>query len=111
MGNAKLLTMLDVTPILRPPATPRLTSTSRRPCTNQALEKWDVECAGKHLAAIKDSVTTHDNLHQFTLAEDENTLNELELVGLMGAPGVFDDLNQRCRVAFTDRKRLIFTQV
>ncbi|CBJ28410.1 expressed unknown protein [Ectocarpus siliculosus] len=75
------------------------------------LEKWDIECARKHLDAIKDSVTTHDDLHQFTFMKGEKVVNALDLAGLEEAPGVFDEVTQRCRVVFTNKKRLIFTQV
>ncbi|CAB1109107.1 unnamed protein product [Ectocarpus sp. CCAP 1310/34] len=74
------------------------------------LEEWDIECATKHLDAIKDSVTTHDDLHEFTLMKGEKVVNALDLAGLVDAPGLFDDLTQRCRVVFTNKKRLIFTQ-
>ncbi|CAN0407881.1 unnamed protein product, partial [Ectocarpus sp. 8 AP-2014] len=75
------------------------------------LENWDIECARKHLDAIKDSVTTHDDLHEFTLMKGEKVVNALDLAGLEEAPGVFDEVTQRCRVVFTSKKRLIFTQV
>ncbi|CAN0304631.1 unnamed protein product [Ectocarpus sp. 6 AP-2014] len=74
------------------------------------LEKWDIECARKHLDAIKDSVTTHDDLHEFTLMDGERVLNVLDLAGLEEAPGVFDEVTQGCRVVFTNKKRLVFTQ-
>ncbi|CAN0194800.1 unnamed protein product, partial [Ectocarpus sp. 12 AP-2014] len=74
------------------------------------LEKWDIECARKHLDAIKDSVTTHDDLHEFTLMKGEKVVNALDLAGLEEAPGVFDEVTQRCRLVFTNKKRLIFTQ-
>ncbi|CAM9547988.1 unnamed protein product [Ectocarpus fasciculatus] len=40
----------------------------------------------------------------------EIVVNVLDLAGLEGAPGVFDEVTQRCRVVFTSKKRLIFTQ-
>lgn len=78
---------------------------------NSTLQDWDVECAGKHLEAIKDSVATHDDLYSFTLMKGEDTVQVLDLAGLENAPGVFDDVSQRCRVAFTNKNRLVFTQV
>eukprot|EP00903_Cladosiphon_okamuranus_P017475 g16095.t2 len=74
------------------------------------LEEWDLECARKHLDAIKDSVTTHEQLHEFTLMEGEEPAMELNLAGLENAPGLFNDVTQQCRVAFTNKNRLIFTQ-
>lgn len=41
----------------------------------------------------------------------EEPIQELDLAGLENAPGVFDDVTQRCRVVFTNQNRLVFTQV
>ncbi|CAN0192757.1 unnamed protein product [Scytosiphon promiscuus] len=75
------------------------------------LQNWDLECATKHMDAIKDSVLTHDQVHSFVLMKDEHPINELSLAGLQHAPGAFTDLTQRCRLVFTNQKRLVFTQV
>eukprot|EP00903_Cladosiphon_okamuranus_P017476 g16096.t1 len=75
-----------------------------------ALQKWDVECAGKHLGAIKDSVASHDDLYSFTLMGGEEPVKLLDLAGVENAPGLFEDVSQRCRVAFTNKNRLVFTQ-
>eukprot|EP00752_Nemacystus_decipiens_P013455 g11917.t1 len=74
------------------------------------LQDLDVECGGKHLEAIKDGVATHDELYSFTFMEDEEPLQVLDLAGVENAPGVFDDVSQRCRFAFTNKGRLVFTQ-
>ena len=79
--------------------------------TISTLQNWDVECAGKHMEAIQDSVATHDDLYSFTFMKGEDPLHVLNLAGVENAPGVFDDVSQRCRVAFTNKKRLVFTQV
>ncbi|CAM9157447.1 unnamed protein product, partial [Ectocarpus fasciculatus] len=60
-------------PFMRPSSRKMLDLTTGQA---ETLQRWDAECAEKHLAAIKDSVTTHDNLHHFTFAGDENTVNE-----------------------------------
>ncbi|CAN0419191.1 unnamed protein product, partial [Ectocarpus fasciculatus] len=74
------------------------------------LEDWDVECARKHLDAIKDSAQTLDELHHSSLMEGERAVNVLELAGVEDAPGLYDDVTQQCRVVFTNKKRLVFTQ-
>ncbi|CAM9168047.1 unnamed protein product [Scytosiphon promiscuus] len=74
------------------------------------LEEFDLECAGKHMKAIEDKVATHDKLEGFVLRHGERAVNALNLAGVEDAPGVFADVTQRCRVVFTTKKRLIFTQ-
>ncbi|CAM9174696.1 unnamed protein product [Scytosiphon promiscuus] len=74
------------------------------------LEKWDLECASNHLDAIKDSVMTHDDLYDFVLMDGEYAKKSLDLAGLEDAPGLYDDVTQRCRVVFTNENRLVFTQ-
>ncbi|CAM9445430.1 unnamed protein product [Ectocarpus sp. 6 AP-2014] len=74
------------------------------------LQDWDVECARKHLDAIKDSVQTLDDLHDSTLMEGEHAVNVLDLAGMEDAPGLYDTVTQQCRVVFTNEKRLVFTQ-
>lgn len=78
---------------------------------NRDLENWDVECARKHLDAIKDSVQTLDDLHDSALMEGERAVNVLDLAGMEDAPGLYDDVTQQCRVVFTNEKCLVFTQV
>lgn len=63
------------------------------------------------MEVIKNSVATNDDLHKFVLSEGEHTEFALNLAGVENAPGLFDDVTQRCRVVFTNQKRLIFTQV
>lgn len=77
------------------------------------LQEWDEECARKHLGAVKGSVATHKDLHDFTLMEDEHPVNELSLAGVEQPPGLgmTGVLTQQCRVVFTNKKRLVFTQV
>eukprot|EP00752_Nemacystus_decipiens_P013456 g11918.t1 len=74
------------------------------------LQELDLECARKHLEAIKDSVATHEELHGFTLFEDEEAVKVLDLAGLENAPGLLSDVTQQCRVVFTTKRRLVFTQ-
>ncbi|CAM9575121.1 unnamed protein product [Ectocarpus sp. 13 AM-2016] len=76
----------------------------------EALLDWDVECARKHLDAIKDSVQTLDELHDSALMEGEHAVNVLDLAGMEDAPGLYDIVTQQCRVVLTNKKRLIFTQ-
>lgn len=54
---------------------------------------------------------THERLHTFTLMEGEVALNTIDLAGVHNAPGLFDDVAQRCRLVLTNKKRLVFTQV
>lgn len=56
-------------------------------------------------------MATHDDLYSFTFMEGEEPRHVLDLAGVENAPGVFDDVSQRCRVAFTNKNRLVFTQV
>eukprot|EP00903_Cladosiphon_okamuranus_P017480 g16100.t1 len=76
------------------------------------LQEWDEECARKHLGAVKHSVATHKDLHDFTLMDDERPVNELELAGVEQPPGLglTGVLTQQCRVVFTNKNRLVFTQ-
>lgn len=59
--------------------------------------------------AIQDSVTTHEDLHSFTLMQGEYAVDFLDLAGLENAPGLYIDVTQQCRVVFTNKKRLVFT--
>ncbi len=54
---------------------------------------------------------SHDELQSFILMKDEHPMDTLELAGLEDAPGVYNTLTQRCRLVFTNQKRLVFTQV
>lgn len=74
------------------------------------LAEWDKECALKHLDAIKPSVVSHEELHDFTLMEGEFAEDVLDLAGLENAPGLLHNITQRCRLTFTNQKRLVFTQ-
>lgn len=56
-------------------------------------------------------MASHDDLCSFTFMEGEEPVNVLDLAGLENAPGLFEDVSQRCRVAFTTKNRLVFTQV
>lgn len=75
------------------------------------LKNFDLDCARKHLEAIKDSVTTHEQLYGFTLMDGEVPVQVLDLAGLENAPGLYDEVTQQCRVVFTSERRLVFTQV
>ena len=76
-----------------------------------ALADWDVECALKHLDAVGPSVVSHEDLHEDTLMEGEFAEDVIDLAGVENAPGAFNDVSQRCRLIFTNQKRLVFTQV
>lgn len=80
---------------------------------NSTLQEWDEECARKHLGAVKDSVATHKELHDLTLMGGEHPVNELDLAGVEQPPGLglTGVLTQQCCVVFTNKKRLVFTQV
>lgn len=95
-------------PLMDPSSHEQLNLTSDK---GADLEKFDVECGLKHLEAIKDNVTTHKELHGFTFMEGEQPMRELELAGLDNAPGLFDQVTQQCLVVFTNKNRLVFTQV
>lgn len=77
----------------------------------ETLKDLDLECARKHLEAIKDDVATLEELRDFTLMEGEDPVKVLELAGLENAPGLFDNVTQQCRLIFTNQQRLVFTQV
>lgn len=70
-----------------------------------------MECAEKHLDAIKEQVVSHDDLHGFVLMNGEDVVDIMDLAGVVNAPGLLNDITQRCRVIFTNQNRLIFTQV
>lgn len=78
---------------------------------SSSLRLWDESCLEKHLGAIAGSIATPEELARFVLMKDEEPLNLLRLAGISNAPGLNDDVAQRCRMAFTNKGRLIFTQV
>lgn len=84
---------------------------SLTPADGSILNELDLECARKHLDAIEGNVTTHEELHGFTLMEGEKPDKVLDLAGLQNAPGLLNDVTQQCRVVFTNKQRLVFTQV
>ena len=43
--------------------------------------------------------------------EGEFAEDVIDLAGLENAPGLLNDVTQRCRLIFTNKKRLVFTQV
>lgn len=94
-----------------PPPSSTLGLLPPQPRRIRTLENWDLECARKHLDAIKDSVVSHDELQSFILMKDERPMDTLDLAGLEDAPGVYNTLTQRCRLVFTNQNRLVFTQV
>lgn len=54
---------------------------------------------------------THQTLHRYIFMEGEVPEDTLDLAGLENAPGVYDEVTQCCRLVFTNKKRLVFTQV
>lgn len=76
-----------------------------------SLRGWDESCLEKHLGAIARSIATPEELNDFVLMKDETPLHFLRLAGISDAPGLHDDVAQRCRMTFTNKGRLIYTQV
>ena len=91
-------------PTKRPPALP-----SPRPIRD--LEELDLLCAKTHLGAIDGSKMTHKTLHEYIFMEEEGPDHTLELAGIDNAPGLYSEVTQCCRLIFSNKKRLVFTQV
>jgi len=72
---------------------------------------WDDMCLRKHLGAVRESMATPEELDAFLLGENEGPLHILRLAGVSDAPGLHQDVAQRCRMTFTTKDRLIFAQV
>lgn len=54
---------------------------------------------------------THEELHSFIFMKEEKDVDVLDLAGLENAPGVYHEVTQSCRLVFTSKNRLVFTQV
>lgn len=62
------------------------------PDKGSTLHEFGLECAMRHLEVIKDSVTTHEDLHGSTLVEGETPVRVLDLARLENALGLLDDV-------------------
>lgn len=80
-------------------------------CRRRYLREWDMLCVTRHLGAVANSIATPEELDDFVLMKDETPLHFLRLAGISDAPGLQFDVAQRCRMAFTNKDRLVFTQV